>query len=653
VEDLEDATDNDVYDGAIKKYSSAGVEDTTNWNKSYTNGVNIDVFYSVVVDSNDNIYAGGGSTDITGDGNGVDVWLKKFTSGGVEDTTNWNITYTNGVNNEAVFALAIDSNDNIYTIAGATDISGDGTGTDWWIKKYYSNGTEYTGAGSNWNITVSNGANAELPYAIAIDSANNVYVAGYSNDLADTGDNDDADWLIKKYYSNGTEDTANWNLTYTSGTNDDYARGIAIDSANNVYVVGYGGNLINATSSEDWWIKKFYSNGTEYAGAGSNWNITFGSGGVNDEDAYSVVIDSQDRIYVIGYSNDITGEGNGDDWLIKSYYSNGTEDTVNWNKTYTNGVNTDVAIFGAINSVDALHVVGYATDITGNGNGLDMWLKKFVIDETSPSPSIIIGDKTILTTQKTSITCTGSDTYNIQTIKIEVGSKELASCNANSCTGTYNPTSAGTKSVKCTVTDQYSNSASTTASIRVSSAGAPSSGSSGGATTTVTDVVAGESVSITSSVGEVTSINIVLAESAENVEISTESHDSKPTAVDAVPDAKIYKYLSVNAENLDQNIIDTANIDFRVSLGWANKNNLGSDEISLYRYVDYWHELKTILVLTDEEYLYYTADTPGFSYFAIGEKSMVVGEESSYWTIYFVIALAIVLVAGYYFYKRY
>jgi hypothetical protein len=33
---------------------------------------------------------------------------------------------------------------------------------------------------------------------------------------------------------------------------------MAVDSFGNLYVAGYGVDMINGTSGKDWWIKKFY-----------------------------------------------------------------------------------------------------------------------------------------------------------------------------------------------------------------------------------------------------------------------------------------------------------------------------------------------------------------------------------------------------------
>lgn len=369
------------YGWLTKKWSSAGVEDLVNWNKSYSNGVNSDGAYSVVVDSNDHIYVGGYSTDIVADGTGGDWLIKKYYQNGTEFVgagSNWNKTFDSGNNYDVINYMAVDSNDNLYVAGYSLDITGDGHSYDWLIKKYSSDGVEDV---ANWNKTFDGASNYDAPQVIAIDSADNVYVGGISRDVVGVGTSND--WLVKKWSSAGVEDTANWNKTFDSGNNADSVFALETDSEDNVYVGGICIDITGDGNGYDWLIKKYYSNGTEFIGAGSNWNKTF-TNGANSDELHVLLVDDSDNIYAFGMSMDITGDGNGYGWIIKKYSSAGVEDTVNWNITYGNGLGNNCYGYGLTNDSNGdIFAGGGATDVTASGQQMDWMLKKYL----QPAPT--------------------------------------------------------------------------------------------------------------------------------------------------------------------------------------------------------------------------------------------------------------------------
>ncbi|MGB9938717.1 PGF-pre-PGF domain-containing protein [Methanosarcina sp.] len=64
--------------------------------------------------------------------------------------------------------------------------------------------------------------------------------------------------------------------------------------------------------------------------------------------------------------------------------------------------------------------------------------------------------------------------------------------------------------------------------------------------------------------------------------------------------------------------LENARINFRVKRTWVTEEEVSKDTVTLYRYSEgSWNPLPTALSREDEIYLYFTAETPGFSPFAI------------------------------------
>ena len=150
----------------------------------------------------------------------------------------------------------MDSSGNLY-ITGYTEGILDGGSTsgerDLLITKYDSSGNK------SWAVQVGNTRSEGR--SIALDSSNNVYVAGYAYGDFDGNSNiGGSDVVIVKYNSSGVKQ---WAYQYGT-TSDDFGEGIAVDSSGNLYVTGTtSGNFygnVNAGSS-DVFIMKLNSSG--------------------------------------------------------------------------------------------------------------------------------------------------------------------------------------------------------------------------------------------------------------------------------------------------------------------------------------------------------------------------------------------------------
>jgi PGF-pre-PGF domain-containing protein len=83
---------------------------------------------------------------------------------------------------------------------------------------------------------------------------------------------------------------------------------------------------------------------------------------------------------------------------------------------------------------------------------------------------------------------------------------------------------------------------------------------------------------------------------------------------------KVYKYLNVDHATLPDSRIDGANITFRVDKAWLASNNISKNAVVLIRYSSNWTQLKTTLLREDDSTVYYIAESPGLSLFAISAQ---------------------------------
>ena len=253
-------------DMALVKYDRFGVQQ---WNRTW-GGIDGDYGRGVAVDSSDNVYLAGG-TDSFGVNNS-DMVLVKYDSSGVQQ---WNRTW-GGSDWDYGWGVAVDSLNNVY-LGGVADSFGVDY-SDMVLVKYDSSGMQ------QWNRTWG-GIAEDYVWGVAVDSLNNVYLAG------GTGSSvvNDIDMVLVKYDSLGAQQ---WNRTW-GGSNWDLGWGVAVDSLNNVYLAGETGNLV--VGSGDIVLVKYDSLGVQ------QWNRTWDE---NDGDfAKGVAVDSSDNVYLVGWTD--------------------------------------------------------------------------------------------------------------------------------------------------------------------------------------------------------------------------------------------------------------------------------------------------------------------------------------------------------------
>jgi uncharacterized delta-60 repeat protein len=257
--------------------------------------------------------AGAGEADV--------YWINLLYGGG-------GISRANGV--------AVDSSKNVI-MSGRTDADGAGS-TDFLIAKYDASGV------LQWDRTLG-GSGFEQSFDVALDSSNNIVVAGTTN--SDGAGSNDA--LVAKYNSSGT---LQWDKTL-GDSGSQAGNSIAVDSSDNIYIGG-------STPFNKGLLAKYNSSGT------LQWDKEYGS---SQTSIQSIAVDSSDNIIAIGYTN-ADGSG-GNDLLIAKFNSSGA---LSWDKTL-GGSGEEYGYGVAVDSSDNIYISAM-TSSDGAG-GFDALLAKY------------------------------------------------------------------------------------------------------------------------------------------------------------------------------------------------------------------------------------------------------------------------------------
>lgn len=253
---------------------------------------------AVIVDDNDNVVVTGKPCSVT-----------LFDNDGQEQ---WNNTI--GDASTGCNALAIDSNNNIYTI-GATFIDLDGPGSnqgdyDFFISKYNDNDGQQ-------NLVQLGSVSTDYGYSIDLDGNGNIYVSGMTGGIIGdnfTKDIPQADVFVMKLDNNLNKI---WAFQYDAGPTT-YGTSLKVDSLGNSYVAGKTGGAFpgyqnaGTPSGEDIFILKLDNSG------GLTWAKQYGT--TESDVAAALAIDEvRGLVYATGYTYGVLGSSgfaNGDVVLI-------------------------------------------------------------------------------------------------------------------------------------------------------------------------------------------------------------------------------------------------------------------------------------------------------------------------------------------------
>jgi len=309
---------------------SASTSISEEWHRTCGEGER-DVAKALVIDSSDNIYVAGWTDYIgtTCEECYAFIRLIKYNSLGMKI---WNRTW-NASQLDYCNGIALDSSDNIYL--GGTTRKNQPDNCDMCLIKYDGLGTQI------WNRTWG-GDESECCYGIAVDSSDYIYLGGRISSY----ERGHSDLLLVKYDSSGNH---TWSREW-GGNNSEHCSSMAIDSLNNIYLAG---DVYDSEIEDRDMLLLKYDNSGEY-----KWNITWG--GDNDDNCYTIEVDSSDNIYIAGTTRSF-GAGDYDVCLVK-YNSLGIQQ---WNHTWgRSGYDRCYAM--ASDSSDNIYLAGS----TGNGSGI-------------------------------------------------------------------------------------------------------------------------------------------------------------------------------------------------------------------------------------------------------------------------------------------
>src|SRR3989338_227550 len=122
----------------------------------------------------------------------------------------------------------------------------------------------------------------------------------------------------------------------------------------------------------------------------------------------------------------------------------------------------------------------------------------------------------------------------------------------------------------------------------------------------------------------VSKVSFTAAQNAYGAILQVQKVSALPKEVPAL-DKNVYKYVSITQVNLAKAIEgEGVAVIFKVSVDWLTEKGLTKDNVALHRFVNGgWVTLDTTFSEEDGGYITYTAQTPGFSYFAIAEGKSV------------------------------
>ena len=271
------------------------------WKKQFGSS-NHDVSNAVAVDESGNVYLAGytlGGFSQSPKTAQASAWLAKLDAQGetvwIQELGIWGWTEASDValGSDGVVYLTGSTNSNLLAQSDAWIAKYDAEGNQKWVKHLCREGE-----------SASN--------AIAVDSQDNIYLAGYIKEASGELISGWADVCVVKYDQSGSQQ---WFKSLGGVSEvDDAAHDIAVDNQGSIYVTGHTESTLGATNygDNDAWVAKFNQDGDV------EWIKQIGTS-ANDY-SFAIALSPEQDVYLAGKTaGDLAGtnSGNYDVWLAR------------------------------------------------------------------------------------------------------------------------------------------------------------------------------------------------------------------------------------------------------------------------------------------------------------------------------------------------
>lgn len=301
-------------DAFVTKINPSGAELTFS---TYLGGTGSDVGHGIAVDPAGNVYLAGDTTSnnfptknpIQPAVRGVpDAFIAKLNAAGAEIAF---ATYLGGGRADNCYGIAIDSQNNIY-VTGATaslDLNVSNAlqsdnlgGLDGFAAKIAADGTFFIYS------TYLGGSGNDLGYGIAVDSAGNAYITGFTaaadlkvKDPLQAANRGESDAFVAKINASGSSFVY---VTYLGGSALDQGLDIAVDRTGNAYVTGVTNSIDFSTRNPIQGVNR--GGGDAFAArinaAGNELTYSTYLGGTGNDAAYGIALDGGGNAFLTGFT---------------------------------------------------------------------------------------------------------------------------------------------------------------------------------------------------------------------------------------------------------------------------------------------------------------------------------------------------------------